>query len=185
VRIPRLHQVSWRIRPLQPFSGRLTVNGDSSHIDIPWPASQRIRTILDRLVLRDLLDFRIARAPAHPPLRCRNRDCRSLRPLSHRRRETPVILISIDTLRADHLSAYGYTKIHTPNIDSLAAGGTIYQRVDSQIPLTLPSHTVLMTSIYPFQNRVEANAEIVPPGSVTLASILRANGYRTAAFIAA
>lgn len=68
---------------------------------------------------------------------------------------TPVILISVDTLRADHLSAYGYTKLSTPHIDALATGGTLYGQVQSQIPLTLPSHTSLFTSTYPFENRVE------------------------------
>jgi choline-sulfatase len=97
--------------------------------------------------------------------------------------KTPVILISIDTLRADHLSAYGYTKIHTSNIDALGDKGTIFQRIDTQIPLTLPSHTVVMTSTYPFENHVEANAETVPPDAVTMAAVLRANGYKTAAFI--
>jgi len=96
---------------------------------------------------------------------------------------TPVVLISIDTLRADHLSAYGYTKIRTPNIDAFGNRGTTYLRIDSQIPLTLPSHASLMTSTYPFENGVEENAGSVPSGAVTLASVLRANGYRTAAFI--
>ncbi len=96
---------------------------------------------------------------------------------------TSVILISIDTLRADHLSAYGYRKIRTPNIDSFAQQGTIFTEVNSQIPLTLPSHTALFTSTYPFENGIEENAEIVPPGTVTLASILRAHGYSSAAFV--
>src|ERR1700683_3431247 len=95
---------------------------------------------------------------------------------------TSVILISIDTLRADHLSAYGYRKIQTPNIDSFAQQGTIFENVSAQIPLTLPSHTSLMTSPYPFENGLEENAEIVPEGAVTLASTLRSHGYRTAAF---
>ena len=95
----------------------------------------------------------------------------------------PVILISIDTLRADHLAPYGYTKTHTPFIDELAAAGTVYRNIDTQIPLTLPSHTALLTSTYPFANRVEGNDENLPPGAVTLASVLRANGYRTAAFV--
>jgi arylsulfatase A-like enzyme len=183
VRIPRLHQVSWRIRPLKPFSGRLTVNGNSSHIDVPWlranvfglswivwffGISSISALLAPRLIRRSAAPIAILILSAHS---------------ASAAEKTPVILISIDTLRADHLSAYGYTKIRTPNIDSLAAGGTIYQRIDSQIPLTLPSHTVLMTSTYPFQNRVEANTEIVPPGSITLASILRADGYQTAAFI--
>jgi choline-sulfatase len=94
-----------------------------------------------------------------------------------------VILISIDTLRADHLSAYGYQKIKTPNIDSFAKQGTIFTDVSSQIPLTLPSHTSLFTSTYPFENGIEENAEPVPSGAVTLASVLRSHGYRTAAFV--
>ncbi|HLJ17225.1 MAG TPA: alkaline phosphatase family protein, partial [Bryobacteraceae bacterium] len=67
--------------------------------------------------------------------------------------QTPVIVISIDTLRADHLSAYGYRKIRTPNIDSFARQGTLFAEINSQIPLTLPSHTSLFTSTYPFENR--------------------------------
>lgn len=95
----------------------------------------------------------------------------------------PVILISIDTLRADHLSAYGSRKVRTPNLDAFAEHGTIYRQIDAQIPLTLPSHTVLMTSAYPFVAGVAANDQTAPAGAVTLASVLRANGYGTAAFI--
>ncbi len=97
--------------------------------------------------------------------------------------QTPVIIISVDTLRADHLSAYGYRKIQTPNVDAFAHHGTLFSSADSQIPLTLPSHTSLFTSTYPFENGIEENAEIVPPHALTLASILRARGYRTGAFI--
>jgi choline-sulfatase len=96
---------------------------------------------------------------------------------------TPVILISIDTLRADHLSSYGYRRIRTPNIDSFAQGGTLFSNIESQVPLTLPSHTSLFTSTYPFENQIEENAERVPPGVVTLASVLQSHGYKTAAFI--
>ena len=99
------------------------------------------------------------------------------------RAQTPVILISIDTLRADHLGTYGYRAIRTPNIDSLARGGTVFEQINSQIPLTLPSHTSLFTSTYPFENGVEENAEFVPKGAVTLASVLRVHGYATAAFV--
>ena len=95
---------------------------------------------------------------------------------------TSVILISVDTLRADHLSAYGYRRIRTPHIDALADHGTVYTRVESQIPLTLPSHTSLLTSTYPFENGIQENAQRVPP-AMTLASVLKSQGYRTAAFI--
>jgi arylsulfatase A-like enzyme len=97
--------------------------------------------------------------------------------------QTPVILISIDTLRADHLSAYGYSALSTPNIDSFAQHGTLFTNVNAQIPLTLPSHTSLFTSTYPFQNGIEENGEVVPAAAVTLASILKSRGYQTAAFI--
>lgn len=96
---------------------------------------------------------------------------------------TPVILISIDTLRADHLGAYGYTRTRTPNIDSFADHGTVFTQTDCQIPFTMPSHASMMTSTYPFENQVEENAVALPPGAVTLASVLRSHGYKTAAFI--
>jgi len=99
------------------------------------------------------------------------------------RRLPPVILISIDTLRADHVGAYGYRRIATPNIDSFAQGGTLFANIACQTPLTLPSHTSLFTSTYPFENGIQENAEPVPPSAVTLAAILRSRGYKTAAFI--
>src|SRR3984957_3304667 len=76
---------------------------------------------------------------------------------------TPVILISIDTLRADHLSAYGYRRIRTPHIDSFAQQGTLFTNIEAQIPLTLPSHTSLFTSTYPFENQFDENPGRVPP----------------------
>lgn len=96
---------------------------------------------------------------------------------------TPVILISVDTLRADHLSCYGYKALRTPHIDSLAQGGTIFSEISSQVPITLPSHVSMFTSSYPFMTGIEENGEILPPGAVTLASVLKGRGYHTAAFI--
>ena len=97
--------------------------------------------------------------------------------------QTPVILISVDTLRADHLSAYGYRKQRTPNLDSFAEHGTLYANAACATPLTLPSHASLFTSTYPYENRIQENAEPVPQGAVTLAGVLKQHGYRTAAFI--
>jgi choline-sulfatase len=97
--------------------------------------------------------------------------------------QTPVVVISIDTLRADHLSAYGYHAISTPNIDAFAEHGTLFTNISAQVPLTLPSHTSLFTSTYPFQNGVEENGEVVPASAVTLASVMQSHGYKTAAFI--
>ena len=99
--------------------------------------------------------------------------------------QTPVILISIDTLRADHLSAYGYQRAQTPALDSFAEHGTLFAAADAQAPLTLPSHVSLFTSTYPFANRIQENAEPLPAGAVTLATVLKSHGYKTAAFIGA
>jgi arylsulfatase A-like enzyme/thioredoxin-like negative regulator of GroEL len=95
----------------------------------------------------------------------------------------PVILISVDTLRADHLSCYGYSPLRTAHTDSLARGGTLFAAISSQAPITLPSHVSLFTSTYPFANGIKENAQVLPPGAVTLATILAAHGYKTAAFI--
>jgi len=95
----------------------------------------------------------------------------------------PVILISVDTLRADHLSCYGYRRLETPHIDSLARGGTLFTEISSQAPITLPSHACLFTSTYPFANGVRENAQVLLPGATTLATVLAAHGYHTAAFI--
>ena len=83
--------------------------------------------------------------------------------------QTPVILISIDSLRADRVAAYGGRHVATAGIDSFAPGGTLFTAAETQVPLTLPSHTSLLTSTYPFQNGVEENAEHVPANLVTLA----------------
>jgi arylsulfatase A-like enzyme/Flp pilus assembly protein TadD len=98
-------------------------------------------------------------------------------------RPRAIILISIDTLRADHLSSYGYTAIETPHIDALAKGGTVFSDVGSQVPLTFPSHVSLFTSTYPFFNGIEDNAETLAPNVVTLAVLLKFHGYRTAAVV--
>jgi len=95
---------------------------------------------------------------------------------------TPVVLISVDTLRADHLGGYEASQKITPYIDSLAKGGTLFSQVSALVPLTLPSHSSLFASTYPFENGVEDNG--IPFGDgPTLATVLKSAGYRTAAFV--
>jgi choline-sulfatase len=95
---------------------------------------------------------------------------------------TPVILISVDTLRADRLGCYQAVRKITPNIDSIARNGTLFSQVSALVPLTLPSHAALFTSTYPFANGVEDNG--VPLAArTTLATVLKNAGYRTAAFV--
>ena len=95
----------------------------------------------------------------------------------------PVILISVDTLRADRLSCYGFSGSRTSHINAMAHGGTLFSEVNAQVPLTLPSHVSLLTSTYPFANGIEDNGEQLGSGAVTLATVLKARGYRTAAFV--
>lgn len=169
VRIPRFHEVSWRIRPTQPFSGSLTASGDVSSIDIPWPRRPWVLWFLGISMISAFLAkrFRVRHAALLLLIACP----------AFAAEKPPVILISIDTLRADRLG------VHTPNIDAFAAHGTVWTQIDAQVPLTVPSHAALMTSTYPFTNGVEVNGDVLPAGAVTLASVMRANGYRTAAFI--
>jgi arylsulfatase A-like enzyme/Tfp pilus assembly protein PilF len=96
---------------------------------------------------------------------------------------TPVIVISVDTLRADRLSCYGDRRIQTNAIDSLAKGGTLFTQASSQVPLTLPSHVSLLTSTSPFSNGIEDNGQVLAPGATTLATVLKSQGYATGAFI--
>ena len=95
-----------------------------------------------------------------------------------------VVLITIDTVRADHLGCYGYRRIETPAIDKLASEGIRFEHAYAQVPLTLPSHTVIMTGTYPVFNGVR---DLTSPGlnrtPPTLAEIMRQSGYTTAAFV--
>src|SRR3954471_13816086 len=71
--------------------------------------------------------------------------------------DAPVILISIDTLRADHLPLYGYKSVTTPNIEALAHDGVVFDYAVSQCPLTLPSHVSMLTGLLPSTNGVRNN----------------------------
>ncbi|HXG57523.1 MAG TPA: sulfatase-like hydrolase/transferase [Thermoanaerobaculia bacterium] len=99
---------------------------------------------------------------------------------------TPVILISVDTLRSDRLPAYGYTKISTPAIDALRADSILYERAYSHCPLTLPSHATMFTGLLPAENGLRDNIGFMLDGKVpTLAALLRKNGYATGAAVSA
>ncbi len=94
-----------------------------------------------------------------------------------------VLLITLDTTRADHLGCYGYAPAKTPDLDRLAREGVRFSRVYCPAPLTLPSHVSIMTGLYPVTHGVRNNGHDLPSGIRTLAQILRAKGYATAAFV--
>lgn len=97
-----------------------------------------------------------------------------------------VILISIDTLRADHLSCYGYQHKTSPTIDAFAQDAFLFENCFANIPLTLPSHTTMLTGILPPTHGVQDNLSMALSESVlTLPEILQANGYTTYGIISA
>jgi tetratricopeptide (TPR) repeat protein len=97
-----------------------------------------------------------------------------------------ILLITLDTTRADHLGAYGDRRARTPHLDRLAAGGVLFERAISAAPLTLPAHVSLFTGLYPFAHGVRNNGNFTLSDRVpTLTTALRAAGYRTAAFVSA
>lgn len=97
-----------------------------------------------------------------------------------------VLLITIDTVRADHLGAYGYTKGATPAIDRLAREGVRFADATSQAPLTGPAHAAILTGQYPARLGVRDNASTpIPAGTSTLATMFKGRGYRTGGFVGA
>ena len=97
-----------------------------------------------------------------------------------------VVVITIDTLRADHLGCYGYKQIHTPNTDGLAADGIRFENAFTAVPITLPSHTVIFTGTYPMLNGMhDFSGNRLGPEPPTLAEVLKQHGYRTGAVVAA
>ena len=94
-----------------------------------------------------------------------------------------LLLVSIDTTRADHLSCYGYGEPTTPAIDRLAEEGHLFLSAWTPLPSTLPAHAALFTSLYPSQLGVWGNRQSVPEEAQTLAEVLRGEAFRTAAFI--
>ncbi len=95
-----------------------------------------------------------------------------------------VVLITIDTLRADHVSCYGYKQVKTPNIDGLAADGARFERAFAVVPVTLPSHTTILTGTYPMLSGMhDFSGNKLNPQQPTLATVLRQAGYATGAVV--
>ena len=97
-----------------------------------------------------------------------------------------VLLISLDTTRADHLNCYGYAGTKTPTINSLARQGVLYSEAFTPVPTTLAAHSSLFTGLYPFHHGVRDNHGFkLDDKNDTLAEVLRQSGYRTGAVISA
>lgn len=97
-----------------------------------------------------------------------------------------VLLVTFDTTRADHIGCYGYTLARTPNLDRLAREGVRCENAAAAAPITLPSHSSILTGLYPPAHGVRDNGDYaLGDGAVTLAERLKSAGYATAAFVSA
>ncbi len=94
-----------------------------------------------------------------------------------------VLLISIDTLRPDHLGAYGYARPTSPHLDAFAKQGIVFEDVTSAAPWTLPSHASLFTGMYPSHHGLASSEAKLSDSVATLATVLAANGFATAAVV--
>lgn len=97
-----------------------------------------------------------------------------------------VLFITVDTVRADHLPPYGYQRLTAPAITRLAREGVTFHSAFTPVPLTLPAHSSVFTGMQPFHHGVRDNGGFyLDPQRPTLATMLKANGFRTAAFVSA
>ena len=94
-----------------------------------------------------------------------------------------IVLISIDTIRADYLSCYGYPKNTTPNIDALATDATRFEKAITPAPITLPAHSSMLTGLIPLSHGVHMNHAQLNTSNLTLAEILKPEGFHTAAIV--
>jgi arylsulfatase A-like enzyme/Flp pilus assembly protein TadD len=100
--------------------------------------------------------------------------------------EPNLVVITVDTLRADHLGCYGDRSIQTPNIDALARSSARFTRAFTPVPITLPAHAALFTGSFPMATGMhDFSGNKLPASAVTLAKVLRDHGYSTAAFLGA
>jgi len=125
-----------------------------------------------------LLTFVSCRGPGSTPEQSTQAK-RDWRPLN-------VVVVTIDTLRADRLGCYGNSKVETPHLDQLAARGVRFENATAQTPLTPPSHASMFTGKYPHVHGVRGTGGFVlDPSQLTLAEILKEKGWQTAAFVGA
>ena len=94
-----------------------------------------------------------------------------------------LLLVTLDTFRADHVGALGAHGDPTPNLDRLASRGVLYERAFAQIPVTGPSHASIMSGVYPWTHETLANGVAMPEHVPVLSEALGGEGYRTAAFV--
>ncbi len=137
-----------------------------AHIASSRFVSRCLRCFLCGLVLISLLSALTVGAAEPPPATKYN-----------------LLLISIDTLRADHLKCYGYKRDTSPHLDQLAREGVLFENLTAASSWTVPSHMSMFTSLYPSVHGVQTFTSQLGEGVPTLAQCLAESGYVTAAFV--
>jgi len=104
---------------------------------------------------------------------------------------TSLIVVTVDTLRADHLGCYGYFRDTSPNLDRFAADAVLFESVFAPMATTLPTHVSLLTGLFPLEHQVVANLSVTgkpfawKPGMRTIAQLAQERSFTTAAFVSA
>jgi choline-sulfatase len=131
-------------------------------------------------VVRPRLRTRLPAAAAAVALALAAAGCGKERPAAKSRRGTPVVLVSIDTLRSDHLPMYGYSGVVTPVLSAFAKEAVLFEKAYSHVPLTLPSHGTIFTGTLPAVNGLRDNRGYsLDPKIPTVAELLKRAGYDT------
>ena len=140
-----------------------------------------MRVFVRRLILRGLCG-----AAALCLGSCRSGEPHKTFPASNSVPRVNLVLVTIDSQRADRLGCYGSASAETPNLDKLAQRGVLFENAVAQAPLTAPSHASILTGVYPTVHKVrDTGGFILQPSSTTLAEILQLRGWDTAAFVGA
>ncbi len=100
-----------------------------------------------------------------------------------KRKKPNILMISMDTVRRDHCSSYGYQQSTTPNLDAFCKQGTIFDQAYAPTSTTGPSHATMFTSLYPIAHHVKKNGLKLSENHITIAEILKSQGYQTSAII--
>jgi choline-sulfatase len=162
-----VHVIKQSIREAQESPGMigLTINRRTNKIQ---PEMKKSRCRMARLIL---LAFSLSCVPAVV-----------LVPSCASKRKPNLILISIDTLRADHLGCYGYGRDITPHLDGLARESALFINSFSASNYTLPSHASMLTSLDAYSHRMTQSLNVLPSGAATIAEVLKREGYVTGGF---
>src|SRR5713101_3265109 len=170
-------RMSHRSKELQPVPQRRTGGRFSHRAVVPTFVSVAVAIVIGAATLWTV-SGRPVRVPSGTVL--------GRLPAGASRSSLNVVLITLDTTRADRIGAYGFTGIETPNLDRLAREGVLFENATSAAPLTLPAHTSLFTGKLPPQHNVRDNGGFfLDPRQTTFASVLKDHGYRTGGFVGA